>query len=83
MQAANLSACARKGMPSAHRGIGLTVLNEKTRGNNNIHKMHAIILLEDDFNCYNKLIFALWMMLSAQDMGQIPNECFAKKEAIA
>jgi hypothetical protein len=41
--------------------------------------MRAIVLLEGDFNYYNELIFARQMMLSAQDKGQIPNECFAKK----
>jgi hypothetical protein len=79
LHAAKLSACTRKGTPLARWGVGLTVLLEKTRGNNNIHKMHAIILLEGDFNYYNKLIFARQMMLSAQDKGRIPIECFAKK----
>jgi hypothetical protein len=54
-------------MPLAHWGVGLIVLLEKTRGNSNIHKMCAIVLLEGDFNYYNKLIFAHRMMLSAQD----------------
>jgi hypothetical protein len=70
LHAAKLSACARKRMPLARWGVGLTVLLEKTRGNNNIHKMHAIVLLEGDFNYCNKLFFAHQMMLSAQDKGQ-------------
>jgi hypothetical protein len=55
------------------------VLLEKTRGNNFINKMRAICLLEADFNYFNKTIFTHWMMVSTQDRGQIPTECFAKK----
>jgi hypothetical protein len=79
LHAAKLSACARKGIPLAQWDIGLTVLLEKTRGNNNINKMHAIFLLEGDFNYYNKVVFAHRMMISAQEKGQIPLECFARK----
>jgi hypothetical protein len=57
----------------------LTVLLEKTHGNNLIHKVHAIVLLKGDFNYYNKTIFAHRMMSSVQDRGQIPLKCFAKK----
>ena len=55
------------------------VLLEKTRGNNFINKMRAICLLEANFNYFNKTIFARRMMASAQDRGQTPTECFAKK----
>jgi hypothetical protein len=55
------------------------VLLEKTRGNNHIHKMHAIVLLKGDFNYYNKTIFARQMMTLMQDRGLIPLKCFAKK----
>jgi hypothetical protein len=41
--------------------------------------MQAIVLLEGNFNYYMKLIFARRMIISAQDKGQIPMECFAKK----
>jgi hypothetical protein len=55
------------------------MLLEKTQGNNNIHKMQAILLLEGDFTYYMKLMFARRMMISAQGKGQIPIKCFAKK----
>ncbi len=59
MHAAYLSACSRKGVPLACWGIGLTVLLEKVVGNNFVHKLRAICLLEaDDFNWINKIIFA-------------------------
>jgi hypothetical protein len=79
LQAAKLSACARKGVPLARWGVGLTVLLEKTRGNNLINKMRAICLLEADFNWHNKLIYARRMMSSALNKDLIPLECFAKK----
>ncbi len=79
LHAKKLSACAKKGIPLNQWGVGLTALLEKTQGNNNIHKMRAIILLEGDFNYYMKLIFAWRMVISAQDMGRIPIKCFAKK----
>jgi hypothetical protein len=50
MHVAYLTACARRGIPLARWGIGLTVLLEKMVGNNFIHKLRAICLLEADFN---------------------------------
>ncbi len=38
LHAAKLSACAKKGIPLHRWGVRLTVLLEKTWGNNNIHK---------------------------------------------
>ncbi len=79
LQAAKLSACARKGIPLARWGVGLTILLEKTRGNNLINKIRAICLLEADFNWHNKLIYARRMMSSTLDEDLISLECFAKK----
>jgi hypothetical protein len=39
-------------------GIRLNVLLEKVAGNNFVHKLRAICLLEADFNWINKIIFA-------------------------
>jgi hypothetical protein len=46
-----------------------------------MHKLHAICLLEADFNWWNKLIFAKRMMQQAIQEGSIPQECFAKKNS--
>ncbi len=43
--------------------------------------MQAIVLLEGNFNYYMRLIFARRMMILAQDKGQIPIKCFAKKDS--
>ncbi len=50
MQAAYLMVCARKDAPLACWGVRLNVLLEKVVGNNFVHKLQAICLLEADFN---------------------------------
>jgi hypothetical protein len=62
MHAAYLSACTQKGIPLACWGIGLTVLLEKIFGNNFVHKLRAICLLEADFNWISKVVFAKQMI---------------------
>ena len=77
--AAKLTACARKGVVLPRWTVGLTVLLEKTPGNNRIHKMRGIVLVECDFNWYMKVVVARRMLQSAQEKNQVPIECFAKK----
>jgi hypothetical protein len=76
MHAAYLTACSRQGLPLARWGIGLTVLLEKIVGNNFVHKLKAICLLEADFNWINKIIFAKGMIGSALERNLIPGKCF-------
>ncbi len=79
MHAAYLSACAWKGIPLAHWGMGLTVLLEKISDINFVHKLRAICFLEADFNWINKVLFAKWMIGSALERNSIPGECFSRK----
>jgi hypothetical protein len=79
MHAAYLTACARKGIPLARWGIGLTVLLEKIIGNNFVHNLQAICLLEADFDWVNKMIHAKWMIGTALERKLIPGECFWKR----
>jgi hypothetical protein len=79
MHAAYLTACARKGIPLKRWGVGLTVLLEKIIGNNFVHKLRAICLLEADFNWMNKMIFAKQMIGMALERKLIPGECFSKR----
>jgi hypothetical protein len=55
------------------------VLLKKTRGNNKIHKMRGIVLVECDFNWYMKIVIAWRMFKSTQGKDQVLMECFAKK----
>jgi hypothetical protein len=79
MHAAYLTACAQKGIPLACWRIGLTVLLKKVVGNNFVHKLRAICLLEADFNWINKIIYAKQMIGFALENNLIPVECFSKK----
>jgi hypothetical protein len=79
MHTAYLTVCARRGLPLAQWGIGLTMLLEKVAGNNFIHKLRAICLLEADFNWINKIIFAKQMIGLALANNLIPGKCFSRK----
>ncbi len=79
LHAAKLTACGRKEIPLSRWDIGLTVLLEKTRGDNTINIMQEICLLEGDFNYFNKTIYARRMLASARDKSQIPMELSACK----
>ncbi len=72
MHAAFLTTYAQRSIPLARWGIGLTVLLEKIVGNNLIHKLGAICLLEVDFNWISKIIFARQMIGSALERKLIP-----------
>ncbi len=58
LHAAKLTACGRKGMVLDRWTVGLTVLLEKTWGNNKISKMRGIVLVECDYNWYMKIVMA-------------------------
>ena len=79
LHAAKLTACAQKGVVLSRWTVGLTVLLEKIPGDNRIHKMRGIVLVECDFNWYMKMVIARRMVKSAQEKDQVPMECFAKK----
>ncbi len=79
MHAAYLTSCACRGIPLARWEIVLTVLLEKIVGNNFVHKLQAICLLEADFNWINKIIFARRMIGTALEQNLIPGKCFSKK----
>jgi hypothetical protein len=79
MHAAYLSACAKEGIPLSKWGVDLTVMLEMIIGNNFVHKLQVICLLEANFNCINKMIFAKWMIGVALARKMIPGECFSKK----
>ncbi len=79
MHAAYLTACARKGIPLKRWGVTLTVLLKKIIGNNFVHKLRAIYLLEADFNWMNKMLFAKRMIGMALERKLIPGECISKR----
>jgi hypothetical protein len=47
---------------------GLSVMLEKTLGVTLVTKLHAILLLEGDFNTTNKIVYGDWMIMNARDI---------------
>ena len=45
-----------------------------------VTKLCAILLVEADFNCYNRLIFGKRIMDLARERTMIPQEIYSKKE---
>jgi hypothetical protein len=76
-----LSICARNGVTLTRWGKGFMVLLEKILGNVFVHKLRATCLLEADFNCWNKYIFAKQMMQQAIKVESIPQEFYSKKHS--
>jgi hypothetical protein len=79
MHAAYMGACAKKGIPLSRWGVGLTVLLEKIIGDNVVHKLQAICLLEANSDWINKIIYARQMIGVALSRKMIPGECFSKR----
>ena len=57
----------------------LSVMLENLAGVAVVTKLCAILLLEDDFNCHNGLIFGDRMMKLARKNGVVPEEIYSEK----
>jgi len=53
---------------------------EKTKGIIQVDKLHAILLMEADFNFYNGLMFAKWMVDRAESQCWIPREIYGGRK---
>ena len=58
---------------------GLSVMLEKIAGVALVTKLRAILLMEADFNCHNRLIFWDRMMKLAHKNGMVPKETRGKR----
>ena len=58
---------------------GLSLMLENITGVSVVTKLRAILLMEADFNCHNRLIFGDRMMKLARDNGLVPEEIYIKK----
>ena len=52
---------------------------EKIAGVAVVTKLHVILLVEEDFNCHNRLIFGDRVMKLAQESGLVTEEIYSKK----
>ncbi len=44
-----------------------------------VSKLHAILLMEEDFNFFNKLVYGIQMMDNVRQYGFIPEEIYSEK----
>merc|ERR1712194_332832 len=58
---------------------GLSVMLEKIAGVAVVTKLRAILLMEADFNCHNRIIFGDRMMKLARKNGLVPEEIYSEK----
>ncbi len=72
MHAAKLTLAASTSIPLGCWGNGLTVLLKKVFGSIYMDKMRAMCLLEANYNCLNKFVFAKQMMDKAFEGDIIP-----------
>jgi hypothetical protein len=69
----------RCGVPPSRWKNGLQVLLEKVSGVTLVEKLHAILLMEGDFNNYNKWIFGHIVATKLFKIGYIPEDQYSKK----
>ncbi len=62
---------------------GLSVMLEKTLGVTLVTKLHAMLLMEGDFNAANKMVYGVRMLNSARDHNLMPEEIFSKRNRMA
>jgi hypothetical protein len=78
-----LNLITRCGNPPTRWSNGLQVLLEKVPGVALVDKLRAILLMEGDFNFYNKWIFGRVAVNKLYDIGYIPEDQYSKKGSTA
>jgi hypothetical protein len=77
----NLIACT--GVPPSCWGNGLQVLLEKVPGVALVDKLRAILLIEGDFNFFNKWLFGYIAVSKVYKLGSILEDQYSKKSSTA
>jgi hypothetical protein len=78
-----LNLIARCGIPPSRWSNGLQVLLEKVPGISLVNKLRAILLMEGNFNFFNKLIFGHEGVNKLYDIDYIPQDQSSQKESTA
>ena len=73
----------RTGCPPERWSNGLQVLLEKIAGIFLVEKLRAILLMEADFNHFNKWAFGYEALNALAEDGYIPEEFYAQRESTA
>ncbi len=69
----------RRGIVLDHWSKGLSVMLEKIFGCSLITKLHLILLMEEDFNATNKVIYDIQMLHNMQKYRLMPEEVYSKR----
>ena len=78
-----LTVVARCGRPPERWGVGLQVMLEKIAGVALVNKLRAILLMEGDYNYFNKWAFGREAINVLYEMGYIPEDQYSQKESTA
>ncbi len=62
---------------------GMFVMLEKTLGVTLVIKLRTILLMEEDFNATNKIIYSIQMMGQDCKYHMMPDEIYSKKNRMA
>ncbi len=73
-----MSVVLKSGLGLERWSRGMLVMIEKIPGCQLISKLQSILLMEDDFNCMNKLIFGNRMLGNIRKYGLMPGEIVCK-----
>jgi hypothetical protein len=78
-----LNLIALTGVPPLRWGNGLQVLLEKVPGVALVDKLQAILLMECNFNFFNKWLFGHVIVNKLYKLGYIPEDQYSKKSSTA
>jgi hypothetical protein len=78
-----LNLVAATGIPLSRWGTGLQVLLEKVPGVALVNKLRAILLMEGDFNFFNKWLFGHEAVNRLYEIGYVPEDQYSKKSSTA
>jgi hypothetical protein len=75
-----LNLIAQTGSTPSRWGVGLQVLLEKVPGMSLVDKLRAILLMEGDFNFFNKWVFGRKAINQLYKMQYVPDDQYSQRE---
>jgi hypothetical protein len=78
-----ISVSGSYGCPPSRWGCGLQVMLEKIAGVALVNKLRAILLMEADYNFYNKFVFGFKALDILYDNSYIPEDQYSQRESTA
>ena len=78
-----LTLIGQTGIPPNRWSKGLQVMLEKVEGNTMVEKLRAILLMEGDYNFFNKLLVGFKAMNTLYKMDFIPEDQYSQRSSTA